>query len=153
MHEKGRIKADWTAEIANLTQVLNKLGKTYLSKMSVDISVVEMWERMLNARSSHDVTFRTKDGAITAHLSLLSQASPVLDAMLSSGMRESTEKCIEVKDVSSKAMSFFLELLYTGTTCSDADARTALPALDLAHRWQVDGVVAMMSRALEGMLA
>lgn len=158
MHEKGRMKADWTAEITNLTHILNKLGKTYLSKMkesqkiSVDVSVVELWERMYNARSSHDVTFRTKDGDITAHLAMLSQASPVLDAMLSSGMRESTEKCIEVKDVSSKAMSFFLELLYTGATCSDVDAKSALPALDLAHRWQVDGVVAMISRALEGML-
>lgn len=157
MHEKGKLKADWSAEISNLAQVLNKLGKTTKlrnsERMNVDVSVVDLWERMCNATTSHDVTFRTQDGVVTAHQALLSQASPVLDAMLSSGMREGQEKCIELKDISSTAMSFLLELLYTGSTCAEVDVRTALAALDLAHRWQIDGVVSMISRALEGLLA
>jgi len=158
MQEKGKSRADWTVEIANLSQVLTILGevsKTQSDKMSVDLSVVELWERVFHASSFHDVTFKTADGAVTANNLVLSQASPVLAAMLSSTMREGTEKCIEVKDVSSKGATFFLELLYTGMTCSDIEdigSAAALSALDLAHRWQVTNVVGMTARALESLL-
>lgn len=156
MHSKGKETADWTREIAHLTDVLNMFirasKKRASERMSVDMSVVELWERVYGATATHDVTFETGDGSVTAHYHVLAQASPVLSAMLSSAMREGCQKRVEVRDASSKGVAFFLELLYTGSSCSDVDFSDALVALDLAHRWQVSGVANMTTRALAGML-
>eukprot|EP00928_Gymnodinium_smaydae_P067865 TRINITY_DN50863_c0_g1_i1.p2 TRINITY_DN50863_c0_g1~~TRINITY_DN50863_c0_g1_i1.p2 ORF type:complete len:142 (-),score=31.38 TRINITY_DN50863_c0_g1_i1:1-426(-) len=72
--------------------------------------------------------------------------------MLSSAMREGARKQIELKDTSSEGLAFFLDLLYTGSTCSDVDSSVALEALDLAHRWQVGGLIAMVASALKRMI-
>jgi len=156
MADKGKSKADWSEEISNLSRVLELFAKTPKAsreKVLVDHSVVDLWERICGATSTHDVTFVTKDGEVTAHELVLTQASPVLAAMLQSSMREGGDKCIQVKDASKTGVLFFLELLYTGSSCSDPDVQAALSALDLAHRWQADGVVTMTEKALETMLS
>lgn len=157
MKEKGKAKADWSTSITKATQLLNMLADacaTTVEKdtLSVGASVVHFWERIYGASCTHDLTFETADGKITAHCLVLAQASSVLSAMLSSSMREGCEKKIDVKDASSKGVSFFLDLLYTGSSCSDVGFKEALVALDLSHRWQVGHVVTMVTGALEGML-
>jgi hypothetical protein len=158
MTSKGLEKANWTQEIKNLTAIVKTLADKMkernpkVDRVKVDSSVVEMWERLFAAKDSHDVTLVTADGPVTSHSFILAQASPVLAAMLSSTMREGCQKRIDVKDASSKGASFFLELLYTGTSDADIDCSDALVALDLSHRWQVKGVTAMLTRALENMI-
>merc|ERR1719401_1576987 len=72
--------------------------------------------------------------------------------MLYSTMREGSQKRIDLPDTSEKGLTFFLELLYTGTSTADLDTSVALEALDLAHRWQTQGVVAMLVCALKDMI-
>ena len=113
---------------------------------------------------------------------MLSLASPVLSAALASGMREGQLKRIAVRDSPAAACRlsldsaihtslltpvlrpgarllsiygrcrFFLDLLYTGTSTAEVDHGTVLGALELAHRWQVDGVTSMLEAALPSFL-
>ena len=43
-----------------------------------------------------------------------------------------------------------LRILYTCSTQNEPDYKTALQALDLAHRWQVDVVVMVLANLLQG---
>eukprot|EP00913_Durusdinium_trenchii_P000766 g715.t1 len=45
-----------------------------------------------------------------------------------------------------------LRILYTCSTHNEPDYKTALQALDLAHRWQVDVVVMVLANLLQGMI-
>ena len=118
-------------------------------QVRVDQSVVDLWERVLGSTSSHDVAFETADKPVTAHSLLLSEASPVLKAMLHSPMREGETRQIEVKDTSSSGVQLFLETLYTCSSRSEPTCIDVLAALDLAHRWQVNGVVIILAEVLE----
>lgn len=117
---------------------------------TVDASVISMWEDVLADEACQDLTFECEGGsAVGAHALVLSCASPVLRAMVSSRMREGNERKIEVGDSSEAAVKLFLELVYTGGTSVDSlTAADTLAALDLAHRWQVVGVVGMLERAI-----
>lgn len=155
MKDLDSSKPSFEPEIARCTNFLSLMAreiKTQREKVPVDSGVVDLWERISRNTATHDVTIETASGPVTAHRLVLTMASPVLAAMLSSTMREGCNQRIDVKDASQEGASFFLELTYTGTSCSDVDHSVALVALDLAHRWQVDHVVAMVSRALEDML-
>merc|ERR1712046_420444 len=68
-------------------------------------------------------------------------------------MVEGTRRSIEVRDTPSQGVQFFLDLLFTGTSCLDFDHSIALAALDLAHRWQVNAVVTMLEGVLQKMLS
>ena len=63
-------------------------------------------------------------------------------------MKEGSSWCIQVKDSSSSGVSLLLDLLYTSSTREDPDHSTMLVALDLAHRWQIHGVVQTLCKAL-----
>lgn len=155
MDKKGIQKADWRQEVANLTEVLNMLRKAMSKgreKIPIDTSVVDLWESILNDAATHDVTFRTSGGNVTAHQFVLAKASPVLAAMLSSNMREGSQKLVDVSDTTHKGVIFFLALLYTGASTVEIDASIALEALDLAHRWQTQGIVTMIVCALKDMI-
>eukprot|EP00435_Cladocopium_sp_Y103_P036125 s2633_g9.t1 len=114
--------------------------------------IAELWERSLVAKDSHDLTIETADGVVTAHGHMLKAASAVVAAMLESPMKEGKARRIEIKDTSSKAVSLFLEILYTCSAQAEPDHETALGALDLAHRWQVEVVVAILTDLLVGMI-
>ncbi|CAE8586582.1 unnamed protein product [Polarella glacialis] len=73
--------------------------------------------------------------------------------MLSSGMSEDRKRSLEVKDSAGEAVKLFLELVYTGTTSREFGHDSALSALDLAHRWQVQCVVTMLELALKEMVS
>ena len=121
---------------------------------AVDASVVGMWEQVLTDEACQDLKFECEGGrTVGAHALVLSCASPVLRAMVhpesQTLLREGSERKIEVSDSSEAAVKLFLELVYTGGTSVDPlTAADALAALDLAHRWQVVGVVSMLERAI-----
>ena len=63
------------------------------------------WSKLSSTtRSSHDVTLQTDDGAVDAHVSILSLASPVLERMLSTAMVEGRTKRVAVRDTPKAAM-------------------------------------------------
>ena len=136
------------------------------------------WSKLLHDASSHDVTLQTDDGAVGAHVSILSLASPVLERMLSTTMVEGRTKRVAVRDTPKAAMELFLEIVYTGCVSaeeeeeedsSDADESAAADAAasssaaesaavaalaaaigahELAHRWNTDDVLALLENLL-----
>lgn len=115
---------------------------------TVDETVLDMWEKVRRDNESHDVTFESADDDVTAHGHILGMASQVLSAMLSSSMIEGRMKRIAVRDAPAEGVALFLDLLYTGSTCSEPDIIAMLAAMELAHRWEVHGVVTILERAL-----
>ena len=148
--EKGRYvgTADFVQEVVSIISRMQ--GQR--PKIEVDQTVIERWEAIRNMTATHNVTFATADGPVTAHDIALIAASPVLSAMLQSCMTEGSRKHIQVKDSSAAGVSLFLDLVYASSTCSEVQYKTALEALDLAHRWQVEGVVRVLEEILQGMI-
>ncbi|CAE7466127.1 unnamed protein product [Symbiodinium sp. CCMP2456] len=153
---KGR--ADWSNEQAFLESLVALFASSAAGKnpCSADVivpqSTLELWESMRDMTHSHNVIFESSDGEVSAHDQILMAASPVLKAMLASAMKEGTSKRIEVADSTSLGVSLFLDILYTSSTREDPDYKTMLVALDLAHRWQVHGVVQTLCVALRDMI-
>ena len=74
--------------------------------------------------------------------------------MLGPAFREGQQRKIEVSDTPEAAVRLFLELLYTGGSTADPLAvPVALSAIELAHRWQAEGAVGMLERALLPLLS
>ena len=130
----------------------NPLGNLYgIIKGSWGSANPRIWEKFLHATASHDLDIEAADGRVTAHAQMLMEASPVVQAMLVSPMKERQTKQIKLKDTSSSAVTLFLEVLYTCSSQGDPDYKTALSALDLAHRWQVEVVVEILADFIEGL--
>ena len=89
-----------------------------MARVCIHEGIAELWERYLGAKSSHDLTFKTADGEVTAHAQMLKEASSVVSAMLASPMKEGQAQAIWVKDATSSAVSLFLELLAKNSTGS-----------------------------------
>eukprot|EP00435_Cladocopium_sp_Y103_P041114 s1324_g11.t1 len=159
---------DWDAEVNFLRGVMSCFAEASDSltdlpavrrRVSIDEGIAAVWEKSLAAKDSHDLTIETADGVVTAHAHMLKVVSSVVTAMLQSPMKEGKAQRIEIKDTSSKAVSLLLEILggvirilYTCSVQEGLDYQTALGALDLAHRWQVEVVVAILTDLLAGMI-
>lgn len=141
----------WKKDLLFLDKVVDRVAKASSQPQSmrprapVDLGIIENWENYLASAASHDLTIEAADGHVTAHAQMLKQASPVVQAMLGSPMKERQAQQIQLRDTSSSAVRLVLETLYTCSSQSDPDYKTALSALDLAHRWQMEVVVAILS--------
>eukprot|EP00438_Fugacium_kawagutii_P023735 Skav231424 [mRNA] locus=scaffold330:109031:110044:+ [translate_table: standard] len=127
-------------------------GQQTRPRAPVDEGIVDIWDKFLHATASHDLTIEALDGQVTAHAGMLQEASPVVRAMLVSPMKEAKTQRIQLADTTSDAVTLFLEALYTCSTHGDPDYKTALSALDLAHRWQVEAVVVVLSDLIQGLI-
>ena len=142
---------DHECEQRFLVKVVDAISRASSQRQStrrrviVDEGILENWEEFLHATESHDLTIEAADGCVTAHGQMLKQASPVVQAMLGSPMKERQAQQIQLRDTSSSAVRLVLETPYTCSSQSDPDYKTALSALDLAHRWQMEVVVAILS--------
>jgi hypothetical protein len=147
-------RVDWDAEIGNLDKLLDTLlcHQPQNAKVAVDESVLNFWDGLLRDESTHDVVLETTQGAVGAHRLVLSGASSVLRAMLSSGMREGQNQRIQCEDVSKEEMLLLLDLVYTGSTELDVTLDSGSGAFDLAHRWDVKHALPMLERLLAGLL-
>ena len=114
----------WGDEIESMGQVLacfvTAFQKEKAGRVSIHEGIAELWEKQLAAKASHDLTFKTADGEVTAHAQMLKDASSVISAMLASPMKEGQAQAIWVKDASSSGVSLFLEILdkYTTGVCT-----------------------------------
>ncbi|CAE7422863.1 unnamed protein product [Symbiodinium sp. CCMP2592] len=118
------------------------------ANVAIPQSIVDMWESIRQMTPTHNVVFETADDDVSAHDLILVTASPVLKAMLESTMSEGSSKRISVKDSSGSGVRLLVDMLYTSSTRNEPDYKTVLVALDLAHRWQANGIVPV----LEGIL-
>eukprot|EP00438_Fugacium_kawagutii_P022887 Skav214834 [mRNA] locus=scaffold1772:296808:297656:+ [translate_table: standard] len=148
-------KEYWKESLVGVERLLDTIARASghqqtRRRASVDEGIVEIWDKYLHATSSHDLTIEASDGQITAHSGMLQEASPVVRAMLVSPMKEAKSQRIQLTDTSSSAVTLFLETLYTCSSQGDPDCETALSALDLAHRWQVEAVVAILTDLIQG---
>ena len=151
-------KPEWKHTFDFLAKVVDRIAKASGqlqrgNRSAVHESIVDIWEKFLHAKDSHDLDIEAADGHVTAHARMLMGASPVVQAMLASPMQERHTKRIRLKDTSCSAVTLFLETLYTCSSQGDPDYQTALSALDLAHRWQVDVVVEVLADFIEGLIA
>eukprot|EP00438_Fugacium_kawagutii_P034334 Skav216689 [mRNA] locus=scaffold91:200456:201436:+ [translate_table: standard] len=152
--DKGK---EWQVERKFLEETLGRIARASSKRQTrprspVDDGIVEIWEKFLHATASHDLTLEAADGQVTAHSGMLQEASPVVQAMLASPMTEGKSQRIQLKDTSRSAVTLFLEALYTCSFQGAPDYQTALSALDLAHRWQVEVVVAILADLLQKMI-
>mmetsp|Transcript_52034 Transcript_52034/g.96356 ORF Transcript_52034/g.96356 Transcript_52034/m.96356 type:complete len:520 (-) Transcript_52034:132-1691(-) len=113
--------------------------------MSVAMSVVDFWGKIRAAKSKHDLIITGRDGTTTGYSMILAAASPVVAAMLASGMNETTGWQITV-DCPIESVSYVLDLLHTGKSGQEFTTEMAVASLDLAHRWQLSGVVDMLEQ-------
>ncbi|KAL1525839.1 hypothetical protein AB1Y20_020674 [Prymnesium parvum] len=143
---------DWTDAMEVLTRLIElfcSVQRAVVERVSVDVSVINMWSRVASAAETHDVEILISSGKVTAHCAVLSAVSPVLSRMLGSEWcREGQLKKIELQETPLSALRLFIDLVYTGSTYEIFPVETALAAFELAHRWQCDGVVNMLERAL-----
>jgi len=148
----------WTEELTALDQLL----QVFISgaaqaiqneKVTVDVRVIDFWDEMRRDDSKHDVMLDTADGPVGAHQMVLTRASSMLAAMLSSGMREGQEQRIPCEDTTANATGLLLDLLYTGSTTQDVTLDNGLSVFELAHRWQVQHVLPIAERLLIQLLA
>ena len=150
-------KPEWKQQFDFLAKVVERIARASRQlhtrrRASVDEGIVDIWEKYLHATISHDLTMEASDGRVTAHAQMLMAASPVVQAMLGSPMKERQTQQIQLKDTSSSAVTLFLEALYTCSLQGDPDYKTALSGLDLAHRWQVEVVVAILADVVEELI-
>ncbi|CAE7277652.1 unnamed protein product [Symbiodinium natans] len=145
---------DWQVERSFLESVVSVISTPPRAseKVTINPGVLDRWEAVLEMTDTHNVTFETADGEVTAHDMVLAAASPVLKAMLESCMVEGVQKRIKVLNDPSSGVSLFLDMLYTNATRRNPDHQTTLVALDLAHRWQVENVVQVLADVLQDMI-
>ncbi|CAE7532303.1 Klhl6 [Symbiodinium pilosum] len=146
---------DWSARIKFFEGALELMATTKSrpdENIPVPRSVVDTWEAVREMTSTHNVVFEAADDEVSAHDLLLVAASPVLKAMLDSTMLEGSSKRISVKDTPSSGVRLFVDMLYSSSSRDDPDCEAALVALELAHRWQVLGLVSVIAGMLQEML-
>mmetsp|Transcript_30527 Transcript_30527/g.55752 ORF Transcript_30527/g.55752 Transcript_30527/m.55752 type:complete len:347 (+) Transcript_30527:10-1050(+) len=143
-------RAPWEHVLTNLTGMLDLIvqGAPRVPSGNVNVGqhVQDMWDKVLADKDSHDLVLECADGDASAHAHVLAAASPVIGAMLSSGMNETVSRRIKV-DCAVAVVEFLLELVYTGAASKPYAVAIGLPALELAHRWSLKGVVKMLGRA------
>jgi len=94
---------------------------------------------LIDDRDTHDVTFKTSDGSsVGTHRAMVATGSPVFRAMLYGNMRESSEKVIELKNVSSETFQYLLTFIYKGKV--SFNFTNCLDVLDAAHYFGIDAL-------------
>ena len=150
---KGKGGGDWSGLCSYLESIPSLIKTTTAGKhqsIVVHQEVARMWESFREMTSTHNVIFESSEGEVSAHDQVLMISSPVLKAMLESSMKEGSCRRIHIKDSSRRGISLFLDLLYTSSSAvADLDYKTMLVALDLAHRWQVQHIVDMLTTSLQ----
>ena len=96
------------------------------------------------------MTLRTLQADLPAHATVLSMRSPVLKAMLQTGMRESATRVIDLQ-VEEHVAKSFMAFLYADDldTAAENFPDLCCHLLKLAHRFEVLGLVNRCAKELE----
>jgi hypothetical protein len=85
-------KPEWKHTFDFLAKVVDRIAKASGqlqrgNRSAVHEGIVDIWEKFLHAKDSHDLDIEAADGHVTAHARMLMGASPVVQAMLASPMQ------------------------------------------------------------------
>ncbi|CAK0899758.1 unnamed protein product [Prorocentrum cordatum] len=132
------------------------------STVAVPQGQLDLYDRLLEDQSFHDVTFKLSDGEERAHKSVLAAASSAFGTMFSPPMQEGATGKVSLPETPVATMRVFLRLLYSGgveskdwqTAPSSADdevipLRTLLEVVTLARKYVVDNVLEVTVEALK----
>jgi hypothetical protein len=127
---------------------------TECDKRGVDLSLLlstgQMSDFTITAHHTRGSISRTKEVEnwmeISVHRLILSVRSPVLKAMLESGLTESVTGQLRITDVSAAAVQEFVRFLYSGN-CNAALHAEQL--LTLAHRYEVPDLQRLCEHSLQ----
>lgn len=145
LHEGGlRINLKLEVAIENESPSIPTNASNCLVKLSKDFG------NLLSRGDHSDMIIKVKDEELRAHSSILIARSSVFAAMLSSSMREATEKVVTINDLDVAAVRALVAFIYTGEIDdallkSDADA---LGVLQAAHRYDVPSLVDLCVQSL-----
>ncbi|XP_059158729.1 kelch-like protein 8 [Physella acuta] len=91
-----------------------------------------------------DFTIKINDDTITCHKLVLAACSEFFQALFRSGMREVTENCVELNDVSYEIFQLILKTLYTGVNVLTLD--NFIHVWRAVHMLQINFMVKMCER-------
>ncbi|XP_059158702.1 kelch-like protein 8 [Physella acuta] len=91
-----------------------------------------------------DFTIKIHNDTITCHKLVLAACSEFFQALFRSGMREITENCVELKDVSYEIFQLILKTLYTGVNVLTLD--NFIHVWRAVHMLQINFMIKMCER-------
>jgi len=117
---------------------------------STQKDVCDSFKTLLESERYADVTLHVKGEKMSVHSVILAARSPVFDAMLSSGMKESRAKQIKIEGLEPEAVRQLVHFLYTGDVKEDVlvDDDAVASLLHAAHMYGASALVTMCTRAL-----
>eukprot|EP00419_Tripos_fusus_P045815 CAMPEP_0172834064 /NCGR_PEP_ID=MMETSP1075-20121228/24800_1 /TAXON_ID=2916 /ORGANISM="Ceratium fusus, Strain PA161109" /LENGTH=273 /DNA_ID=CAMNT_0013676913 /DNA_START=272 /DNA_END=1093 /DNA_ORIENTATION=- len=109
---------------------------------------------LLESKQQSDLTIVVAGERIEAHSLILMARSPVFQAMLSSDMRESRDRQVNIDDLKPTAVQELLTFFYCGSvrkeTLEEDEATLAL--LQAAHRYEAGPLIEVCTQALKARL-
>ncbi|XP_059158689.1 kelch-like protein 8 [Physella acuta] len=115
-----------------------------MNTLEIRSEIVKCLGSMWTDKMFLDFTIRIKDDTITCHKLVLAACSEFFQALLRSGMREVTENCVELKDVSYEIFQLILKTLYTGVEVLTLD--NFIRVWRAVHMLQINFMVKMCER-------
>lgn len=133
---------------------LEELGETGRATQCAHQEVCAALGTILESGLLSDVTLIVTNRHINAHAAILAAGSRVFAAMFTNGMRETTQRNVELPDDDVDVIQALLRFLYTGEVMSDVleSDNTALALMLTAHKYEVPTLVAICSDAVSSKL-
>ena len=103
-----------------------------------------LFQRMRSEESLHDVVFVVQNERFSANRCVVAAASPVLRSMLTNGMKETTQREIQLEEVNADGWRMVLEYVYTARLEFDS-IDSALRCLECANRFQCEDLEQVVS--------
>ena len=141
LHDKQVVKiASYNEHTAVLVEPYDVCGNFVVpfasNSSSVTSSYVHELKELINNEEFSDVTFIVEGRPIYAHRAILAQRSAHFAAMFRSGMRESTEREVQMHSVSYAAFLLLMEYIYIDSV--RVDAQYAIELFVVADLYQLD---------------
>ncbi|XP_059175104.1 uncharacterized protein LOC131955137 [Physella acuta] len=107
-----------------------------MNRAELCVQLVKGLENVWNENILFDFAVKVQDKIIECHRLILAACSEFFRALFRSGMKEVTENCVVLKDVSCEVFSLILNFLYTGTSLLTLD--NFIDVWRAAHMLQID---------------
>lgn len=128
------------------------LEESALTTKSTDSLVTNLKQLLNNEDMFPDVVFVVENRRVYAHKAILAVQNDIFKAMLTNGMKESTQDEIAIPEWSHNAFVSMLEFLYTGSI-KDFNSDLALDLVGLADHYTIAGLRQLCENTLVRSLA
>ncbi|XP_059175121.1 uncharacterized protein LOC131955150 [Physella acuta] len=110
-----------------------------MDKQEVCFQIVQSLENVWSENILFDFAVKVQDETIQCHRLILAACSEFFKALFRSGMKEVTENCVVLKDVSCEVFRLIINTMYTGTSLLTLD--NFIEVWQAAHMLQVKVMV------------